>query len=221
MEIRRKVRLGIQSVHGIWMRCLTAVVSGAAGSRCTPAESPDLQTLMILGSCSHFTAGLRYTRVWCGALNDVCSASIGMKLCGQWWWKMQWVDNPCPCPKFVLGRPNLSHPGAPLYAAVNPSRPLSCPGCPKYSTAEPAAQLLAENSPKSHLQDYSVWCGQDVMVQMKPHSQTHAVSIKDLQMFAQSQVLLDLPCQNWQPNQVPILLSLIIHQPSGTHPNSS
>ena len=72
-----------------------------------------------------------------------------MKPCGQWWRKTQWVDIPCPHPKFVPGRPNLSHLGAPLYAAVNPSRPQLCPGCPKYSTAWPAAQPLAENSPTS------------------------------------------------------------------------
>ena len=62
---------------------------------------------------------------------------------------------------------------------------------------------------------------QDVMAQTKPHSQPHAVSAKDLKMFALSQALLDVPCQNWQPNQVPILLSLLILQPGGTHPNSS
>ena len=143
------------------------------------------------------------------------------KPCGQWWWEMQRVDDPCPCPKFVPGRPNLSHPGTPLYAAVNPSRPLLHPGCPKYSKAWPAVQLLAENSPTSRLQHYSTWRGQAAMVQMKPHSQNYAVSVKDLQTFAQSQVLLNLPCQNWQPNQVPVLLLLLIHQPSGTHPNSS
>ena len=143
------------------------------------------------------------------------------KPCSQWRWDMQRVDNLCPCPKFVPGCPNLNCPSAPLYAAVNPSRPLVHPGRPKYSMAWPVAQLLAENSPKSHPQCYSAWRGQDIMAQTKPHSQTHAVSVKDLKTFSQSQALLDLPCQNWQPNQVPILLSLLIHQPGGTHPNSS
>ena len=148
-------------------------------------------------------------------------ARLWMKLYGQWWWETQWVDDICPCPKSVPGHPNLSNLGAPLYAAVNPSRPLPRPRGPKYSTARPAAQLLAENSPKSHLQRYLALHGQDVMVQTKPHSQTHAISIKDLKIFAQSQALLDLPCQNWQPKQVPVLLSLLILQPGGTHPNLS
>ena len=56
---------------------------------------------------------------------------------------------------------------------------------------------------------------------MKPHSQPHAVSAKDLKLFALSQALLDVSCQNWQPNQVPILLLLPIFQPDGTHPKSS
>ena len=56
------------------------------------------------------------------------------------------------------------------------------------------------------------------MVQTKPHSQPHAISVKDLQMFALSQALLDVLCQNWQPNQEPILLSLPILQLGGTHP---
>ena len=59
------------------------------------------------------------------------------------------------------------------------------------------------------------------MVQMKPHSQPHAISAKDLKTFALSQALLDVPCQNWQPNQVPILLLLLILQPGRTHPNLS
>ena len=37
-------------------------------------------------------------------------------------------------------------------------------------------------------------------------------------MFALSQALLDVPCQNWQPNQEPVLLSLPILQLGGTHP---
>ena len=144
-----------------------------------------------------------------------------MNPCGQWWREMQWVDDLCPHPKSVPGCPNLSRPGAPLYAAVNPSGPLSHPGCPKYSTAQPAAQSLAENSPKSHPQCYWVWCRQDIMAQTKPHSPTHAISIKDFKTFALSQAILDSPCQNWQPNQLPILLSLLILQPGGTHPNLS
>ena len=59
------------------------------------------------------------------------------------------------------------------------------------------------------------------MVQTKPHSQPHAIKIKDLQMFALSQALLDVLCQNWQPKQEPILLSLPILQLGGTHPTSS
>ena len=59
------------------------------------------------------------------------------------------------------------------------------------------------------------------MAQTKPHSQPHAVSAKDLKTFALSQALLDVLCQNWQPNQVPILLLLLILQLGGTHPNLS
>ena len=131
------------------------------------------------------------------------------------------MDVLCLSPKSVPGCPNLSHPGAPLYAAVNPSRPLSHPEHPKYSTARPVVQPLAENLPKSCLQHYLVRHGQDIMAQTKPHSQPHAISAKDLKTFALSQALLDVPCQNWQPNQVPILLSLLILQPGGTHPNLS
>ena len=216
MEIRHKVRLGIQLswASGRNASKQKLVVQHVAAP---PAESPDSQTLTNLGLAPTLQPGrdvLGYSVA--ASLNDVCDACPWMKLCGQQRQKMQWVDDPCPHPKFVPGRPNLSRPGAPLFAAVNPSRPLSHPGRPKYLTAWPAAQPLAENSPTSHLQHYSgAVHGQDAMVQTKPHSQTHATSVKDLQMFAQSQVLLDSPCQNWQPNQVPILLSLLIHQPAG------
>ena len=144
-----------------------------------------------------------------------------MKPCGQQWWEKQQADGLCPHPKSVPGRPSLSRLSTPLYTAVNPSRLLLCPRHPKYSTAWPAVQLLAENSPKSCLQYYLMWRGQDIMVQTKPHSQTHAIGAKDIKTFALSQALLDVPCQNWQPNQVPILLSLLILQLGGTHPNSS
>ena len=147
------------------------------------------------------------------------AACLWMKPCGQRWQEKQQADDLYPHPKSVPGRPNLSHPGAPLYTVVNPSRPLLHPRHPKYSTMWPAAQLLAENLPKSHLQHYLAQCGQDIMVQMEPYSQTHAISAKDLKMFALSQALVDVPCQNWHPNQVPILLSLLILQPGGTHPN--
>ena len=40
-------------------------------------------------------------------------------------------------------------------------------------------------------------------------------------MIALSLALLDMLCQNWQPNQEPVLLLLVILQPGGTHPNSS
>ena len=131
------------------------------------------------------------------------------------------MDNLCPRPKSVPGCPNLTHLGAPLFIAVSPSRPLFLPGRPKYSMAWPAAQLLAKNLPKSHLQHYLAQCGQDVKVQTKPHSQPYAVSAKDLKAFALSQALLDVPCQNWQPSQVPALLLLLILQPGRTHPNLS
>ena len=144
-----------------------------------------------------------------------------IKLCGQRWWEKQQVNDLCPCPKSAPRHPNLSRPGTPLSIAVNPSRPLLHPSCPKYSMARPAAQPLAENLPKSHLQHYLVWCGQDVISQTKPHSQTHAISAKDLKTLSLSQALLDVPCQNWQPNQAPVLLSLLILQLGGTHPNMS
>ena len=102
-----------------------------------------------------------------------------------------------------------------------PSGLLLHSGCPKYSTVQPAVQLLAKNSPKTRLQHYLAWCGQDLMAQTKPHSQPHAIGVKYLQTFALSQALLDVPCQSWQPNQEPILLSLPILQPSGTHPTLS
>ena len=122
---------------------------------------------------------------------------LWMKPCGQRWREKQQVDDLCPCPKSVPGCPNLSHPGAPLYAAVSPSRPLLYLRHPKYSMARPAVQPLAENLPKSCLQHYLVWLGQDLMAQTKPHSQPHAVSAKDLKTFALSPALLDVPCQNW------------------------
>ena len=59
------------------------------------------------------------------------------------------------------------------------------------------------------------------MVQMKPHSQSHAVSVRDLQTFDPTQALLDVPYQNWQPNQEPDLLLLPILQPGRTHPTLS
>ena len=83
--------------------------------------------------------------------------------------------------------------------------------------AQPVVQALAENSPKTHPQHYLAWCGQDSMAQIKPYSQPHTISVKDLQIFALSQALLDMPCQSWQPNQEPILLLLPILQLGGTH----
>ena len=74
-EIHCKVQLGIQSVHGIWMPCLKAEVGGTACSG-TPGGISRLTDSDELGSCSHLTAGLRCTRVWRGALNDVCGASM-------------------------------------------------------------------------------------------------------------------------------------------------
>ena len=156
------------------------------------AESPGLLTLLylclapslqpcqdVLGSnAAHLMTSVAHPR---------------MKPCGQWWRMMQWVDVPCPCPKFVPGRPNSTRPGAPLFAAADPSRLQSHPGCPKYSTAQLAALLLAENSPTSRPQHYSGQHGQDAKVQTKPHSWTLAISVKDFKMFAQPLVLLDLP----------------------------
>ena len=160
-----------------------------------PAESPNSLTLMYLGLAPSLKSG-----------RDVLGSDMAhrmtsavhsqTKLCGQWWWRMQQVDIPCLCPNFVPGRPNLSCPGTPLFAAADPSRPQSHPGCPKYSMVQPAALPLAENLPTSYPQYYSVRHRQDAKVQTKPHSQSHAVIVKDLQMFAQSQVLLDSPRQN-------------------------
>ena len=160
------------------------------------AESPDLLTLINLGIAPTLQVGQDVLGF--GTANWMMFvAHPWMKPYGQWWQEMQLVDDFCPCPKFVTGRPNLSRLGAPLYAAVNPSRPLLHPRRPKHSTAWPAVQPLAENLPKSCPQCYLAWHGQDVMAQTKPHSQTHAISIKDLKTFAQSQALLDVPCKNW------------------------
>ena len=126
-----------------------------------------------------------------------------MKLCGQRWWEMQQVNNFYPHPKFVPGCPNLSRPGIPLYAAVNPSRLLLHLRRPKYSTARPAAQPVAKNSPKSYPQRYLAWCGQDVMAQTKPHSQTHAVSVKDLKRLPYPKPYLICCAKTGSPNRYP------------------
>ena len=160
-----------------------------------PAESPNSPTLTYLGLAPALQLG--QDALGSDAVHQMTSAACPrMKPCGQRWWRTQWVDVTCPRPKFVPRRPNLSHPGAPLFAAADPFRPQSHPRCPKYSMAWPAAPPLAENSPTSHPQHYLAQCGQDAKVQMKPHFQTHAVSVKDLQTFAQSQVLLDSLRQN-------------------------
>ena len=190
-KIHRKVRLSIQFVeasgHGASKQRLAAWRVAVP-----PAESPNLLTLSylclapslkpgrdVLGSnTAHRMTSLAYPR---------------MKLCGQQWWMMQQVDIPCPCPKFVPGLPNLTRPGAPLCAAADPLRPQSRPGRPKYLTAQPVALLLAENSPTSRPQHYSGQHRQDIKVKTKPHSQTLAVSVKDIKTFAQPLVLLDLP----------------------------
>ena len=122
---------------------------------------------------------------------------LWMKQCGQRWREKQQVDDLCPCPKSIPGCPNLSHPGAPLYAAVSLSRLLLYLRRPKYSMAWPAVRPLAENSPKSHLQHYLAQLGQDLTAQTKPRSQPYAVSAKDLKIFALSPAPLDVPCQNW------------------------
>ena len=90
------------------------------------------------------------------------------------------MDDLCPCPKSVPGCPNLTHPGALLFEAVIPSRPLLRPKRPKYSAVQPTAQSLADNSPKSRPQYCLAWYKQDVMAQMKPHSQPYVISTKDL-----------------------------------------
>ena len=134
-----------------------------------PVESPDLLTLMNLGLAPALQLGRDVLGF--GAAHQMMFVVLPwIKPCGQRRWDTQQVDDLCPCPKSVPGRPNLSHQGALLYAAVNPSRPLLHPRCSKYSTAWPAVQPLAENSPKGCLQCYLAWCRQDVMAQTKPHS---------------------------------------------------
>ena len=59
------------------------------------------------------------------------------------------------------------------------------------------------------------------MAQTIPHSQPHAISVRDLQTFDPSQALFDVPCQNWQPNQEPDFLPLPLLQPGRTHPTLS
>ena len=61
--------------HGIWMRYLKAEVGGTACSG-TPSGSSQLTDSDEEWSCSHLTARPRYTRVWHGASNDICSASM-------------------------------------------------------------------------------------------------------------------------------------------------
>ena len=139
--------------HGIWMHDASKQKLAAWRIVVPPAESPDLLTLTNLGLAP--TLQLGQDVLGFGTAHQMMfAAHPWMKPCGQRWQEMQQVDNLCPCPKFVPGCPNLSHPGAPLYAAVNPSRPLLHPGRPKYSMARPAVQLLAENSPKSCPQRY-------------------------------------------------------------------
>ena len=160
-----------------------------------PAEAPNLLILTMNGLVPTLQLG-RDILGFGAAHRMIFVACLWMKPCGQRWLEKQQADDLCPHLKSVPGRP-------------------------KYSTARPAVQLLAENSPKSHPQCYLAWHRQDIMAQMKPHSQTHAVSVKDLKKFAQSQALLNVLCQNWQHNQVPILLSQLILQPGGTHTNLS
>ena len=57
---------------GVWMHYLKADVGNAAHNG-TPSGRSQLFDLDEF-SCSHLTAGLRCTRVWCNALKDVCSA---------------------------------------------------------------------------------------------------------------------------------------------------
>ena len=178
--------------RGIWMQCLKAEVGGTAVAA-PPAESPDSLTLTYLGLAPSLEPG-----------QDILGSDAAhwmmstvhpwTKPCGQRRRRTQQVDVPCLCPKFVPGLPNLTCPGAPLFAAADPSRPKLHPGCPKYLMVWPAVPLLAKNSSTSHPQHYSARRGQDPKVQTKPHSQSHAISVKDLQTFAQSQVLLDLSC---------------------------
>ena len=156
-------------------------------------ESPDSLTLTYLGLAPTLQLGLDV--LGSDVVHRMTSAACPrMKPCGQWRWRTQRADVPCPRPKFIPGHPNLSRPGTLLFAAADLLKPQSRPGCPKYLTAQPAALPLAENSPTSRPQYYSAWLGQDTKVQTKPHSQSHAVSVKDLQTFAQSQVLLDSLC---------------------------
>ena len=87
-----------------------------------PVESPDSLTLTYLGLAP--TLQLGWDVLWSDAVHCMISAACPQtKPCGQWWWRMQRVDVPCPHPKFAPGHPNLSHPGAPLFAAADPSRP--------------------------------------------------------------------------------------------------
>ena len=194
MEIRHKVQLSIQSSRHLD----TVPQSGGwrhGVQRCPPAESPDSLTLSYL--CLAPSLQLGRDVLESNMVRRMTSAvHPRIKPCGQQQQMMQWVDIPCPRPKFVPGGPNLTHPGAPLFAAADASRPQSHPGCAKYLTAWPAALLLAENSPTSRPQHYSTQRGQDAKVQTKPHSQTLAVSVKDFKTFAQSLVLLDVPRQN-------------------------
>ena len=128
-EIHRKVQLGVQSARR--SGCDASKQKLAAQCIVTPpAESPDSLTLTNLGLAPALQPGqdVLGSGMACRMTSTVHPQ---MKLCGQRWWKMQWVDDPCPCPKFVPEHPNLSHPGALLFAAVNPPRPQSHPRCPK------------------------------------------------------------------------------------------
>ena len=59
------------------------------------------------------------------------------------------------------------------------------------------------------------------MEQTKPHSQPHAISAKDLQMFTLTQALLDVLRQTGSQIRKPDHLPLPILQLGGAHPTSS
>ena len=155
-----------------------------------PAEYPDSPTLKYLCRAPSSQPG-QYVLGSSAAHQITSAAHPRTKLCGQRRRMKQRAD--VPHPRCVLGRQNSTHPGAPLCAAADPSRPQWHPGRPKYSMSQPAALLQDESSSTSRPQHYSGQHGQDAKVQTKPHSRTLAVNVKDFKTFAQPLVLLDLP----------------------------
>ena len=120
-EIRRKVRLGVQSSRSLDTRASKQRLA-ARRVAAPPAESPDSLTLLYLCLAPSLEPG-RDVLGSSAAHRMTSAAHPRTKPCGQRRRMTQRADVPCPRPRFVPGHPNLTRPGAPLCAAADPSRP--------------------------------------------------------------------------------------------------